>query len=90
MEDPTPLPTTIRALLYLQLIQQLIELQKENIELRKEGIYNQPSGNNYTRKLEKPTIALVFSWQRLGPIHGHMGLIQDVPANKPDCNPEQA
>ena len=49
------------ASLYLQLIQQLIELQNETTELQKEGIYNWPRRNNYVRKPERPTIALDFS-----------------------------
>ena len=40
MEDPTLSSTIMEAPLYLQLLQQLIELQRENIELWKEGIWS--------------------------------------------------
>ena len=43
MEDPTQPVTTMEASSYLQLIQQLTELQKENIKLWKEVIYKRPS-----------------------------------------------
>ena len=43
---------------YLQLIQQLIELQRENIELLKERAYDRPSINSYVRKPKRPSIEL--------------------------------
>ena len=58
IEDPTLLPTTMEAPSYLQLIQQLIELQRKNTEVRKEGTYNWSSRNSSLWKPERPTIEL--------------------------------
>ena len=58
MEDPTQPPTTMEAPLCLQLIQQMIKLQRENIELYKEGTYDWPSKNSSVQKPERPTIEL--------------------------------
>ena len=57
MEDLT-LSTTMSTLPYLNFIQQLTELQRENIELWKEGFYDWSSWNNYVRKPERSTITL--------------------------------
>ena len=43
------------------MIQQLIELQRENIELRQEGNYERPSRSSQVRNPERPTIALGYS-----------------------------
>ena len=58
LEDHAIPPTTTEALLYLSLQHQLVELRKENIELRKWMTNDQHYKDNYVRKPEKPEIKL--------------------------------
>ena len=58
MEDLILLPATTEALPYLNLVQQLIEIQKENTDLRKQGTLDWPNRNNYVWKPERPTVGL--------------------------------
>ena len=58
LEDLATPPTTTEAPSYRSLLHQLVELQKENIELRRQATNDQHYKDNYVRKPERPVIEL--------------------------------
>ena len=58
LEDIATLPTTTETPSYLSLLHQLVELQKENIKLRRRMTNDKHYKDNHVWKPEKPVIEL--------------------------------